>query len=169
MLQRHPRLIYCSIWAFGYNGPLKMKPGFDPLLQAYGGMMTCTGRGRGSANLCGASINDKATGMFCTIGAAGSAPDARQDGQGLPGRHLAVRLGGALGRGQVNNYLASGEVPKRHGTGGAIIVPYQTFDTADRAALPGARQRPAVGTLRQSARPFPNGRPICATPRARRG
>jgi len=34
--------------------------------------------------------------------------------------------------GQVNNYLASGVVPKRHGTGGAVIVPYQTFDTADR-------------------------------------
>jgi crotonobetainyl-CoA:carnitine CoA-transferase CaiB-like acyl-CoA transferase len=34
--------------------------------------------------------------------------------------------------GQVNSYLVSGEVPKRHGTGGAVIVPYQTFDTADR-------------------------------------
>ena len=44
MLKRHPRLIYCSIWAFGYQGPLKMKPGFDPLLQAYGGMMSVTGR-----------------------------------------------------------------------------------------------------------------------------
>ena len=44
MLKRHPRLIYCSIWAFGYQGPMRLKPGFDPLLQAYGGMMSVTGR-----------------------------------------------------------------------------------------------------------------------------
>ncbi len=44
MLARHPRLIYCSIWAFGDRGPMRMKPGFDPLLQAYGGMMSVTGR-----------------------------------------------------------------------------------------------------------------------------
>ena len=51
MLKRHPRLIYCSIWAFGYQGPMRMKPGFDPLLQAYGGMMTRHRPGRGSADL----------------------------------------------------------------------------------------------------------------------
>jgi crotonobetainyl-CoA:carnitine CoA-transferase CaiB-like acyl-CoA transferase len=32
MLRRHPRLVYCSIWAFGYQGPMRLKPGFDPLL-----------------------------------------------------------------------------------------------------------------------------------------
>ena len=31
--------------------------------------------------------------------------------------------------------MASGDVPKRHGTGGAVIVPYQTFDTADGKPL----------------------------------
>ena len=98
--KRHPRLIYCSIWAFGYQGPLKMKPGFDPLLQAYGGMMSVTGRPEDPPTFCGASINDKATGMFCTIGALAALRHARQDRQGLPGRHLAVRLGGALGRGR---------------------------------------------------------------------
>ena len=98
MLKRHPRLIYCSIWAFGYQGPMRLKPGFDPLLQAYGAMMTVTGRPEDPPTFCGASINDKATGMFCTIGALAALRHARQDGQGLPGRHLAVRFGGALGR-----------------------------------------------------------------------
>ena len=46
-----------------------MKPGFDPLLQAYGGMMSVTGRAEDPPTFAGASINDKATGMFCTIGA----------------------------------------------------------------------------------------------------
>ena len=37
--------------------------------------------------------------------------------------------------GGVNSYLATGNVPKRHGTGGTVIVPYQTFDCADGMAL----------------------------------
>lgn len=44
MCPLNPRLIYCSVWAFGKNGPLRNAPGFDPLLQAYGGVMSLTGR-----------------------------------------------------------------------------------------------------------------------------
>ncbi len=110
MLQRHPRLIYCSIWAFGYQGPLRLKPGFDPLLQAYGGMMSVTGRAEDPPTFCGASINDKATGMFCTIGAL-----------------AALRMRDKTGKG----CLVDTSLFDSHGTGGAVIVPYQVFDTAD--------------------------------------
>jgi crotonobetainyl-CoA:carnitine CoA-transferase CaiB-like acyl-CoA transferase len=132
MLERHPRLIYCSIWAFGYNGPLRMKPGFDPLLQAYGGMMMCTGRPEDPPTFCGASINDKATGMFCTIGALAALRMRDRTGKGCLVDTSLFDSAVHWVEGQVNNYLHSGEVPKRHGTGGAVIVPYQTFDTADR-------------------------------------
>src|ERR1700750_1271689 len=44
MMAVNPRLIYCSIWAFGFTGPLKLAPGFDPLLQCYGAVVTLTGR-----------------------------------------------------------------------------------------------------------------------------
>src|ERR1700709_881805 len=43
MCALNPRLIYCSVWAFGKNGPLRNAPGFDPLLQAYGGGLCLTG------------------------------------------------------------------------------------------------------------------------------
>jgi crotonobetainyl-CoA:carnitine CoA-transferase CaiB-like acyl-CoA transferase len=132
MLARHPRLIYCSIWAFGYNGPLKMKPGFDPLLQAYGGMMMATGRPEDPPTFCGASINDKATGMFCTIGALAALRLRDKTGKGCLVDTSLFDSAVHWVEGQVNNYIASGEVSKRHGTGGAVIVPYQTFDTADR-------------------------------------
>jgi crotonobetainyl-CoA:carnitine CoA-transferase CaiB-like acyl-CoA transferase len=132
MLARHPRLIYCSIWAFGYVGPLKMKPGFDPLLQAYGGMMMATGRAEDPPTFCGASINDKATGMFCTIGALAALRLRDKTGKGCLVDTSLFDSAVHWVEGQVNNYIANGEVPKRHGTGGAVIVPYQTFDTADR-------------------------------------
>ena len=82
MLKRHPRLVYCSIWAFGYQGPMRLKPGFDPLLQAYGGMMSVTGRPEDPPTFCGASINDKATGMFCVIGALAALHQRYRTGQG---------------------------------------------------------------------------------------
>src|SRR5258706_8328888 len=85
MLARHPRLIYCSIWAFGYQGPLKMKPGFDPLLQAYGGMMSVTGRPEDPPTFCGASINVKATGMFFAIVAWEAPLTTVKSGNGCPG------------------------------------------------------------------------------------
>lgn len=132
MLKRHPRLIYCSIWAFGYDGPLKMKPGFDPLLQAYGGMMSVTGRPDDPPTFCGASINDKATGMFCTIGALAALRMRDRTGKGCLVDTSLFDSAVHWVEGQLNSYLDSGVLPKRHGTGGSVIVPYQTFDTADR-------------------------------------
>jgi crotonobetainyl-CoA:carnitine CoA-transferase CaiB-like acyl-CoA transferase len=135
MLARHPRLIYCSIWAFGYQGPLKMKSGFDPLLQAYGGMMSVTGRPQDPPTFCGASINDKATGMFCTIGALAALRQRDRTGKGCLVDTSLFDSAVHWVEGQVNSYIATGNVPQRHGTGGNVIVPYQTFDCADGLAL----------------------------------
>ncbi len=135
MLLRHPRLIYCSIWAFGYEGPLKMKPGFDPLLQAYGGMMSVTGRPEDPPTFCGASINDKATGMFCTIGALAALRMRDKTGKGCLVDTSLFDAAVHWVEGGVNSYLANGQVPQRHGTGGNVIVPYQTFDAADGKSL----------------------------------
>jgi crotonobetainyl-CoA:carnitine CoA-transferase CaiB-like acyl-CoA transferase len=135
MLLRHPRLIYCSIWAFGYQGPLKMKPGFDPLLQAYGGMMSVTGRPEDPPTFCGASINDKATGMFCTIGALAALRMRDRTGKGCLVDTSLFDTAVHWVEGQVNSYVATGNVAQRHGTGGTVIVPYQTFETADGLSL----------------------------------
>jgi len=132
MLKRHPRLVYCSIWAFGYQGPMRLKPGFDPLLQAYGGMMSVTGRPEDPPTFCGASINDKATGMFCVIGALAALRQRDRTGQGCLVDTSLFETSVHWVEGHVNNYLASGDVPKRHGAGAAVIVPYQVFETADR-------------------------------------
>ena len=132
MLERHPRLIYCSIWAFGFEGPMKMKPGFDPLLQAYGGMLSVTGQPDGPPTFCGASINDKATGLFVTVGALAALRWRDRTGKGCLVDSSLFETAAFWVEGQINNYLSTGEVAKRHGTGAAVIVPYQTFETADR-------------------------------------
>ncbi|HYI81859.1 MAG TPA: CoA transferase [Acetobacteraceae bacterium] len=132
MLERHPRLIYCSIWAFGFEGPMRLAPGFDPLLQAYGGMMSLTGRPEDPPTFCGASINDKATGMFCVIGALAALRQRDRTGRGCLVDTSLFETAVHWVEGPLNAYLVDGRVPKRHGTGGAVIVPYQVFETADR-------------------------------------
>ena len=131
MLARHPRLIYCSIWAFGYTGPLRMKPGFDPLLQAFGGMMSVTGQADGPPTFCGASINDKATGLFCVIGALAALRQRGITGKGCLVDTSLLETASFWVEGQLNNYLQDGTVARRHGTAATVITPYQLFDAAD--------------------------------------
>jgi crotonobetainyl-CoA:carnitine CoA-transferase CaiB-like acyl-CoA transferase len=97
MLAAHPRLIYCSIWAFGYQGPLRLAPGFDPLLQAYAAAMTLTGRPEDPPTFSGAAINDKATGMWCVIGALAALQQRHRTGLGcliVSGARILPRSGG---------------------------------------------------------------------------
>jgi crotonobetainyl-CoA:carnitine CoA-transferase CaiB-like acyl-CoA transferase len=70
--------------------------------------------------------------MFTVIGALGAL--RRRDITGRGGLVDTSLFETAVHwvEGQVNTHLATGEVPKRHGTGAAVIVPYQVFDTADR-------------------------------------
>jgi crotonobetainyl-CoA:carnitine CoA-transferase CaiB-like acyl-CoA transferase len=132
MLRVNPRLIYCSIWAFGSRGPLRMAPGFDPLLQAYGAVMTMTGRPDDPPTFCAPAINDKATGMWCAIGALAALQQRQRTGKGCVIDTSLFESAVAWVEGPLNNFLLTGQTPKRHGTGSAILTPYQTFETADR-------------------------------------
>lgn len=131
MCALYPRLVYCNISAFGRTGPLRKHPGFDPLLQAYGGMMSMTGHPDQDPGFCGASINDKATGMFCAIGALAALRRRDITGQGSVVDTSLFETAVHWVEGPLNSYLATGKVPTRHGTGGSIIVPYQVFKASD--------------------------------------
>lgn len=131
MCERHRRLIYCNISSYGRVGPRRFHPGFDPLLQAYGGMMSMTGRPDEEPNFCGASINDKATGMFCVIGALGLLRQREMTGRGGVVDTSLFETAVHWVEGPLNSYLANGKLPIRHGTGGGIIVPYQVFQASD--------------------------------------
>jgi len=132
MLQVNPRLIYCSIWAFGSTGPLRLAPGFDPLLQAYGAVMSMTGRPEDPPTFCAPAINDKATGMWCAIGALAALQQRASTGKGCVIDTSLFESAVAWVEGPLNTFMLNGQMPKRHGTGSAILAPYQTFETADR-------------------------------------
>jgi formyl-CoA transferase len=132
MLAVNPRLIYCSIWAFGYQGPLRLAPGFDPLLQAFGAVMTLTGRPEDPPTFCAPAINDKATGMWCVIGALAALQQRHRTGKGCVVDTSLFESAVSWVEGPLNGYHLTGKLSERHGTGSNILVPYQTFETADR-------------------------------------
>lgn len=128
----NPRLIYCSIWAFGHGGPLKLAPGFDPLLQCYGAVVSLTGRPEDPPTFCAPAINDTATGMWCVIGALAALKQRELTGAGCVVDTSLFESAVAWVQGPLNNYNVTGRVPRRHGAASATLAPYQIFETADR-------------------------------------
>jgi crotonobetainyl-CoA:carnitine CoA-transferase CaiB-like acyl-CoA transferase len=63
VVSSNPRLVYCSISAYGRNGPFASRPGFDPITQAESGFMSLNGFPDGPAVRTGPPIVDMATGM----------------------------------------------------------------------------------------------------------
>ncbi|ABD07476.1 L-carnitine dehydratase/bile acid-inducible protein F [Rhodopseudomonas palustris HaA2] len=128
----NPRLIYCSVWAFGKTGPLSREPGFDPLLQAYGGVMSLTGSEGDPPTFCAPAINDRATAQWCVIGALAALQQRHVTGKGGVVDTSLFDTAVAWVDIQLNNFLLDGEAPTRHGTASATLAPYQVFETADR-------------------------------------
>ena len=127
-----PSLIYSNLHAFGAVGPLKDHPGYDPLMQAYGGLMSVTGEaGDRPPVRIGVSIIDMGAGMWAVIGILAALAERSRGGSGtvVDVSLYETAIGWMLW--PISSYLASGQVPGRQGSAMSTIVPYQTFRAAD--------------------------------------
>jgi crotonobetainyl-CoA:carnitine CoA-transferase CaiB-like acyl-CoA transferase len=124
---RNPTLVYCDIGAFGRVGPLRERPGYDPLLQAFGGIMSVTGEPDRPGVRVGASIIDQGTGMWAALGILA----ALYAGGGHTVDVSLYETAVGLLPYQLTAHLASGTVPGRHGSAFPLIAPYQVFHTRD--------------------------------------
>ena len=128
---RNPRIIYCSVSAWGTRGPLREAAGYDPLLQAFAGLMSVTGDPEGGPVRSGTSLVDTTAGMWLTIAVLAALRERESTGLGT---RLDVSLLGAaltLMGYHLLGVQATGRVPGRHGTAFPSIAPYESFETAD--------------------------------------
>jgi crotonobetainyl-CoA:carnitine CoA-transferase CaiB-like acyl-CoA transferase len=126
-----PALVYCNIGAFGAKGPLKDRPGYDPLMQAFGGLMSVTGEPAQRPVRVGTSIIDMAAGMWSVIGVLAALLQRGPTGKGssIDTSLYETALGWMCYH--AANFQASGELPRRQGSGAAMIVPYRAYASKD--------------------------------------
>ena len=79
----NPRLVYCSVSAFGRKGPRAPEAGYEALMQAFSGIMSITGEPDGPPVRCGVSFLDLTTGILCAFGIVNALLLRERTGQGL--------------------------------------------------------------------------------------
>ncbi len=126
---RYSRLIYCSVWAFGSTGPLKLKPGYEPMVQAFSGLMMMNGDEGGPPTRIGTSVLDYGTGMWAAMGILAALVGRAQSGRGCVVDASLFETGLAWLKGHYATFSVSGTVPERHRTGSSRLIPFQGFET----------------------------------------
>jgi len=127
----HPRLIYCSITGYGQAGPYAQRPGYDPIAQAVGGMMSVTGERDGRPQRIGVAMVDVLTATYAVIAilAALRHRDATGVGQHIDMALLDVQVSAMINIAQA--YLSAGVVARRNGNEHPSVTPSQSFQCSD--------------------------------------
>ncbi len=129
--EHNPKLVMTSVTAFGRTGPLSKEPGYDLVVQGYGGIMALTGPEDGAPHRVGVPIVDLTTGLNAVIGTLAALRTAERDGVG---QHVDVSLFdthlawlGNVG----SNALISGQPSPRLGNAHPNVAPYQPYPCED--------------------------------------
>ncbi len=128
---RHPKLIYGAVSGFGHTGPEALRPAYDMVVQARGGVMSITGeKGRDPVRV-GASIGDIIAGMFLVNGVLSAVLDVSKghDGRKVDVAMLDSQL--AILEHAVAMTAVNGEPPVPSGARHPTITPFETFHASD--------------------------------------
>jgi crotonobetainyl-CoA:carnitine CoA-transferase CaiB-like acyl-CoA transferase len=127
----NPSVVYVSVTAFGTEGPLREQPGYDPLMQAYAGLMSVTGHPGGAPARVGTSMVDMGTGMWTALAVMAALHRRASDGAGSHVTTSLLDTAVTWMAYHLQGYFGTGQVPGPMGSGLGMIVPYEAFPTAD--------------------------------------
>ncbi|UWQ51548.1 CoA transferase [Leisingera caerulea] len=128
---QYPRLIYGAVSGFGHSGPDALKPAYDMVVQARGGVMSITGEKNREPVRVGASIGDIVAGMFLGHGILAALLDVQKTGEGkfVDVAMLDSQL--ALLEHAIAITSVTGEAPQPSGARHPSITPFETFHASD--------------------------------------
>ena len=127
----NPRLIYSAISGFGQTGPYRLRPGYDIIGQAMGGLLSITGWPDGPPTRSGTAIGDILSSLFCAVGILAALRIREQTGEG---QLVDVSLVDSVFASLENipqAYYVDGHVPERIGNRYEFVYPYGTFEVKD--------------------------------------
>ena len=127
----NPRLVYCSVSAFGRTGPRKDAAGYEALMQAFSGIMSITGEPDGAPLRCGVSFLDLTTGIFCAFGIVNALLHRVRTGLGQRVDGSLLETAVTLLNYHAEGYLLTGVQPKPLGSSHPSLSPYRTFKCRD--------------------------------------
>jgi crotonobetainyl-CoA:carnitine CoA-transferase CaiB-like acyl-CoA transferase len=127
----NPRIIYCSLSAFGPRGPFREKPGLDMLVQALGGIMSVTGERDGGPLLCGTPVVDTMGALACGQAVVTALLHRERTGEGQRVDVALLDLALLANAARLIMYLANGEEICRHGSAHPFMVPFQALEAKD--------------------------------------
>jgi crotonobetainyl-CoA:carnitine CoA-transferase CaiB-like acyl-CoA transferase len=128
---RYPRLVYASLSAFGHKGPRRLKPGYEPMVQAFAGIFSVNGAEDGPPARVGVPILDMGTGLWLALGCIAALLRRTQTGRG--GTVDASLFETALTWLTVAyaSFKVTGQAPTRHRTGSRRLVVFEAFVAQD--------------------------------------
>jgi formyl-CoA transferase/CoA:oxalate CoA-transferase len=127
----NPRIVMCSISAYGQDGPYREWPAFDLALQAMGGAMSVTGEPGGAPMRMGLPMGDLSGGMFGAFAVAGALFQRARTGQGAHVDLSLLDCQVSLLTYMAQYYWTDGRAPGPQGTAHASVVPYQALEASD--------------------------------------
>jgi len=128
----NPRLIYGSISGFGDKGPLSTLPGYDPLGQAYSGIISVNGHPGAPPARVVVPIIDMGSGLWLFSGILAALLDRAKTGKGARIATSLLETGVTWTTLLMTNYQATGEVPGPAGSTSPAAAPYEAFATRDQ-------------------------------------
>lgn len=150
----NPRLIYTSLWAFGHVGPMKLNPGYEPMIQAFSGIFSVNGTADGPPSRVGMQILDLGTGVWAALATLAALFQRQSSGQGCTvDASLLETAFGWLGM-LMAGFGVSNEQPVRHRTGNPRVVVFQAFEASDgEIVVAAANDRLFAKLARELGRP----------------
>lgn len=144
--QLNSRIVYCNISAFGRTDPYAQMPGYDPLIQAFSGIVDLTGPADGSPARVAVLIIDLGTGLWAALGVLAALPTRARTGQGRIVDSSMADTAMAYQTVSQSTFESGGPISKRSGLTGPLLVPNTGYRTSDGFLLV------TVGTDRQFER-----------------